>query len=69
MAMQLGTKRPMNDINMTPLIDVVLVMLIIFMVLTPLAEKQKFTRVPDYQPEAAPVPPTRSPPTRSSSRS
>ena len=69
MAMQLGTKRPMNDINMTPLIDVVLVMLIIFMVLTPLAEKQKFTRVPDYQPEAAPVPPDAVPPTRSSSRS
>ena len=62
MAMQLGTKRPMNDINMTPLIDVVLVMLIIFMVLTPLAEKQKFTRVPDYQPEAAPVPPDTVPP-------
>jgi len=62
MAMQLGTKRPMNDINMTPLIDVVLVMLIIFMVLTPLAEKQKFTRVPDYQPEAAPVPPDAVPP-------
>jgi biopolymer transport protein ExbD len=62
MAMQLGTKRPMNEINVTPLIDVVLVMLIIFMVLTPLAEKQKFTRVPDFQPEAAPVPPDAVPP-------
>jgi len=45
MAMGLGSKRPVTDINVTPLIDVVLVLLIIFMVLTPLAEKQKFLRV------------------------
>jgi biopolymer transport protein TolR len=62
MAMALGTKRPVNDINVTPLIDVVLVLLIIFMVLTPLAEKQMFMRVPDYQPEAQPVPPDMVPP-------
>jgi len=40
----------------------VLVLLIIFMVLTPLAEKQKFTRVPEYQPDAQPVPPDSVPP-------
>ncbi len=62
MSMALGTKKPVNDINVTPLIDVVLVLLIIFMVLTPLAEKQKFTRVPEYQPDAQPVPPDSVPP-------
>ena len=62
MAMGLGTKRPVNDINVTPLIDVVLVLLIIFMVLTPLAEKQMFMRVPEYEPEAQPVAPDQVPP-------
>jgi biopolymer transport protein TolR len=62
MGMALGTKKPASDINVTPLIDVVLVLLIIFMVLTPLAEKQKFMRVPDYQPEMQPVPPDTVPP-------
>jgi biopolymer transport protein TolR len=62
MAMGLGSKRPVTDINVTPLIDVVLVLLIIFMVLTPLAEKQRFTRVPEYQPELQPVPPDSVPP-------
>ena len=62
MAMGLGSKKPVTDINVTPLIDVVLVLLIIFMVLTPLAEKQKFLRVPEYQPELQPVPPDQVPP-------
>jgi biopolymer transport protein ExbD len=62
MGMALGTKKPQSDINVTPLIDVVLVLLIIFMVLTPLAEKQKYTRVPEFQPEAQPVPPDAVPP-------
>ncbi len=62
MAMGLGSKKPLRDINVTPLVDVVLVLLIIFMVLTPLAEKQKFLRVPDWQPEAQPVPPEAVPP-------
>jgi biopolymer transport protein ExbD len=52
----------MNDINVTPLVDIVLVLLIIFMVLTPLAEKQMFTRVPEYEPDAHPVPPEQVPP-------
>jgi len=62
MALQIGTKRPMNDINVTPLIDVVLVLLIIFMVLTPLAEKQMFMHVPEYEPNAHAVPPEQVPP-------
>jgi biopolymer transport protein TolR len=37
---------PTSDINMTPLVDVVLVLLIIFMVVTPLLEKDIGVRVP-----------------------
>ena len=37
---------PNSDINVTPLVDVVLVMLIIFMVVTPLLEKDIDVRVP-----------------------
>ncbi len=62
MAMGPGTRRPVTDINVTPLIDVVLVLLIIFMVLTPLAERQKFLRVPEYQPDMQAVPPDQVPP-------
>ena len=39
--------RPASDINVTPLVDVVLVLLIIFMVVTPLLEKDIEVRVPD----------------------
>jgi len=63
MSMALGTKSPMTDINVTPLIDVVLVMLIIFMVLTPLAEKQMYMRVPEFEPpNTQVVPPDSVPP-------
>ncbi|HET9597261.1 MAG TPA: biopolymer transporter ExbD [Anaeromyxobacteraceae bacterium] len=62
MAMSLGSGKPVNDINVTPLIDVVLVLLIIFMVLTPLAEKQMFMRVPDYEPPNQVIPPDAVPP-------
>jgi biopolymer transport protein TolR len=62
MAMGIGTKRPVTDINVTPLIDVVLVLLIIFMVMTPLAEKQMFMRVPEYEPPNQVVPPDAVPP-------
>jgi biopolymer transport protein ExbD len=41
--------RPNSDINVTPLVDVVLVLLIIFMVVTPLAEKMLRVRVPDAE--------------------
>ena len=59
MAPPLGAKRPLSDINVTPLVDVVLVLLIIFMVLTPLAEKQMLLRVPAREPESQVVPPDR----------
>jgi len=39
--------RPNADINVTPLIDVVLVLLIIFMVVTPLLEKDIEVKVPE----------------------
>jgi len=50
-------KRPNSDINVTPLVDVVLVLLIIFMVVTPLLEKDIEVRLPEEQdehPEYAP---------------
>ena len=53
---------PFIDINVTPFIDVVLVLLIVFMVMTPLAEKQMYMRVPEYEPQARPVPPQELPP-------
>jgi len=37
---------PKNEINVTPLVDVVLVLLIIFMVVTPLQEKDLAVRIP-----------------------
>ena len=46
MAMGLGTKRPVTDINVTPLIDVVLVLLIIFMVVTPMLQRGKDVVLP-----------------------
>ena len=39
MSMNLGTGSVKSDINVTPLVDVVLVLLIIFMVVTPLLQK------------------------------
>ena len=40
---------PNSEINITPLVDVVLVLLIIFMVVTPLLEKDIEVRVPDQE--------------------
>jgi biopolymer transport protein TolR len=48
--------RPNSDINVTPLVDVVLVLLIIFMVVTPLLEKDIQVRVPDEDTEVIPDP-------------
>src|SRR5437879_5070789 len=42
-----GSKGHKNEINVTPLVDVVLVLLIIFMVVTPLLEKDIQVRVPE----------------------
>lgn len=41
--------QPNSEINITPLVDVVLVLLIIFMVVTPLLEKDIEVRVPDSE--------------------
>jgi biopolymer transport protein ExbD/biopolymer transport protein TolR len=50
---------PNSDINITPLVDVVLVLLIIFMVVTPLLEKDIEVKVPESQQveEQSEVPP------------
>ncbi|MDP3231206.1 MAG: biopolymer transporter ExbD [Myxococcales bacterium] len=49
-----GTKPVMN---VTPLVDVVLVLLIIFMVVTPLLTKQLWLNVPPKPEESSPPPP------------
>ncbi len=50
MAMAAGPRRGMKgDINVTPLVDVVLVLLIIFMVVTPLLQRGKEVKLPKAQ--------------------
>jgi biopolymer transport protein ExbD len=58
-----GTRKPIvvrpvsdckSDINVTPLVDVVLVLLIIFMVVMPMLEKELAVRIPDREQVAAP---------------
>src|SRR5260370_353906 len=44
-----GSKGIKNDINVTPLVDVVLVLLIIFIVVTPLLEKDFAVRIPSTE--------------------
>ena len=47
MGMDVGAKKgPRSDINITPLVDVVLVLLIIFMVITPMLQKGKSVELP-----------------------
>ena len=46
MAMDFGSKGVKSDINVTPLVDVVLVLLIIFMVITPLLQRGKPVQLP-----------------------
>ena len=41
-----GSKGIKNEINITPLVDVVLVLLIIFMVITPMLQRGKDVRLP-----------------------
>ncbi len=56
-----GQKGVRGDINVTPLIDVVLVLLIIFMVLTPSTLKHLDATVPKKADETAAPPPTEAP--------
>ena len=52
-----GGRGPQAEINVTPLIDVVLVLLIIFMVMTPVMLKEIVAKVPQKQSENVPLPP------------
>ena len=62
MAMDVGNRKGVRgDINVTPLIDVVLVLLIIFMVLTPSTLKHLDATVPKKEEETAAPPPTEAP--------
>jgi biopolymer transport protein TolR len=53
MAVGGGSGGPRADINMTPMIDVLLVLIIIFMVITPLTPKGLETLVPQPPPPGA----------------
>ena len=63
MAFSVGGARkgPQGEINVTPLIDIVLVLLIIFMVMTPVMLKELPVKVPQKQVENIPQPPGENP--------
>jgi biopolymer transport protein TolR len=50
-----------GEINVTPLIDIVLVLLIVFMVMTPVTLKELVAKVPDAATDNRPQPPGESP--------
>jgi biopolymer transport protein ExbD len=62
MAFSVGSgKGPSSEINVTPLIDIVLVLLIIFMVMTPVMLKELVAKVPQKSTELVPQPPGENP--------
>lgn len=64
MGAKVGDKKGggMDEINVTPLIDVVLVLLIIFMVLTPITVEKMASNLPPQDQEEPPPPPPDQPP-------
>jgi biopolymer transport protein ExbD len=54
MSMTLGNKKYKSDINITPYIDILLVLLIIFMTVTPLKQHDHPVRVPQPAPATQP---------------
>src|SRR5438067_8726557 len=56
-----GKRGPQAEINVTPLIDIVLVLLIIFMVMTPVMLKELVAKVPQKSTELVPQPPGENP--------
>ena len=47
--MQVGSKRPLGEINITPMVDVVLVLLIIFMVAAPMIQQGVAVQLPSVK--------------------
>ncbi len=58
MAMQLGSSGVKSDINVTPFVDIVLVLLIIFMVVTPMLSRTLNVAVPPKTESNVPPDPT-----------
>ena len=50
-----------GEINVTPLIDIVLVLLIVFMVMTPVMLKELIAKIPQEQSDNTPQPPGENP--------
>ena len=56
-----GKRGARGDINVTPLIDIVLVLLIVFMVMTPVMLKELVAKIPQQQSDNTPQPPADNP--------